>query len=256
MAAPWFFVEAIPPVGAQWPLPREEAKHAAGAKRLSAGDPVVLFNGRGSVADGSLGGERLRDGSIPVMTHAVRQVERSLPRVHLATALPKGDRLGTLIDMVTQLGVASVTPLRCDRSVVGDSEARGDRMRRIMVESCKQARVAWLPTLHAERSLDEMLRAPHAGPIVALHPGGTSLARLLGGERGHPPELTMPELTIPELTILVGPEGGFTDREIEACARANALRASLGESILRVETAAVVAVATARLSGERPACRG
>jgi 16S rRNA (uracil1498-N3)-methyltransferase len=65
-----------------------------------------------------------------------------------------------------------------------------------------------------------------------------------------------PELTIPELTMLVGPEGGFTDREIEACARANALRASLGESILRVETAAVVAVATARLSGERPACRG
>jgi 16S rRNA (uracil1498-N3)-methyltransferase len=232
MAAPWFFVEAIPPVGAQWPLPREEAKHATGAKRLAAGDAVILFDGHGAIAEATLGSERLRDGSVPVLVHALRAVTRSEPIVHLATALPKGDRLGTLIDMVTQLGVASVTPLRCERSVVGDSEARGDRMRRIMVESCKQARVAWLPTLHSERTPAELIAAPSAARIVVLHPGGEPLAQAITGVR--------------EMLLLVGPEGGLSDREIEAFNRAGIRRASLGASILRIETAAVAAVAMAR----------
>lgn len=202
MAAPWFFVEALPSVGAQWPLPREEAKHATGAKRLAAGDSVVLFDGRGSVADATLGSERLRDGSVPVIVHALRSVARSAPIVHLATALPKGDRLGTLIDMVTQLGVVSVTPLRCERSVVGGSEARGDRMRRIMVEGCKQARVAWLPALHAERSPAELLATPGAASLIVLHPDGEPLARATP--------------VAGETLLLVGPEGGFSDREIDA----------------------------------------
>lgn len=233
MAAPWFFVESMPAAGGIWPLSRDEAKHATGAKRLAPGDAVVLFDGRGRVAEATLGNERSRDGSLAVVVQGVREIAPTGRRVHLVTALPKGDRLSTLIDMVTQLGVRSVTPLRCERSVVGGTDARADRMRRIMIEACKQARVAWLPELHDEVSVDEIAR--RARPTVLLHPGGeslTSIARTLDAD----------------LTLCVGPEGGFTESERTRLLAAGARQAAVGESILRIETAAVVGVAALRLA--------
>jgi 16S rRNA (uracil1498-N3)-methyltransferase len=231
--APWFFVEHLPPPGETWLLARDEAKHAMGAKRLEPGDAVVLFDGRGSVAEATLGGReaRARDGSIPVTVQSVRIVPVEGRRVHLATALPKGDRLSTLVDMTTQLGVASMTPLRCERSVVGETDARADRIRRIQIEACKQARVARLPELRPERTVASFCEASDGAKVV-LHPGGTPLAQLAPAFPA-------------EVTLFVGPEGGFTESEVAGLERSGATIASLGASILRIETAAIVGVAMA-----------
>ncbi|MBL9149085.1 MAG: 16S rRNA (uracil(1498)-N(3))-methyltransferase [Phycisphaerae bacterium] len=238
MAWPWFVVPSLPDVGASVALPRDEAKHAFGAKRLGAGDGVVLFDGAGGVADARLTGERTRDGSPLVTVDARKAATWSGRRVHLASALPKGDRLATLVEMTAQLGVASLAPLRCERSVVGETESRSDRMRRIQVEACKQARWPFVPELHGETSVDEVCRQRGVGgvrevPILVAHPGGTSLAALAR---------SLPD----EVVVCIGPEGGFTDREVAALEAAGARTVSLATSILRVETAAVVAVATLR----------
>jgi 16S rRNA (uracil1498-N3)-methyltransferase len=171
MPSPWFFVSVLPDVGEAWPLSREEAKHALGARRLEAGDEVVLFDGRGGIAEGRIEGTRLRDGSVPVLV-ASRRSERWRGRaVHCATALPKGDRLATLVDMTAQLGVASLTPLRCERSVVGETANRAERIRRIQIEACKQARSAWLPEL-CEETTPGTLAAAHRGRLLVAQPRG------------------------------------------------------------------------------------
>lgn len=229
---PWFFVSALPDVGDAWPLPREEAKHALGARRLEVGDEVVLFDGRGGIAEGRLEGTRLRDGSVPVRVGARRVEERRGRAVHCATALPKGDRLATLVDMTAQLGVASLTPLRCERSVVGETANRAERIRRIQVEACKQARSAWLPEL-GEETTPGALAAAHRGRLLVAHPGGVR-PREIAAQLGD------------ACTIAIGPEGGFTEAEVERLRAAGVIAIDLGPTILRIETAAVVATALLR----------
>jgi 16S rRNA (uracil1498-N3)-methyltransferase len=232
MPSPWFFVSVLPDVGEAWPLSREEAKHALGARRLEAGDEVVLFDGRGGIAEGRIEGTRLRDGSVPVLV-ASRRSERWRGRaVHCATALPKGDRLATLVDMTAQLGVASLTPLRCERSVVGETANRAERIRRIQIEACKQARSAWLPEL-CEETTPGTLAAAHRGRLLVAQPRGAR-PREIAAELGD------------SCTVAIGPEGGFTDAEIEGLRDAGAIAIDLGPTILRIETAAVVAVAFLR----------
>lgn len=232
MTSPWFFLSALPAIGESWPLPREEAKHALGAKRLQAGDEVVLFDGRGEVADARIGAARMRDGSVPVLVVARRSVPRVGRAVHLATALPKGDRLATLVDMTAQLGVASLTPLRCQRSVVAETSNRADRMGRIQIEACKQARCAWLPDLGEEMAPAELARSA-TGRLLVAHPGGVAVAGLM----------LSPE---EPCTLAIGPEGGFTDVELAALTSAGGMLVGLGPTILRIETAAVVGVAALR----------
>ncbi len=232
---PWFFVESMPTAGGVWWLSRDEAKHATGAKRLGPGDPVVLFDGSGQIAEAALGSERSREGTMPVTVHGIRAAPRVGRIVHLACAIPKGDRLSTLIDMTTQLGVASFTPLRCERSVVGESEHRSDRAHRIQIEACKQSRNAWLPALRHETNPRDIVRS--GGTIVVAHPGGVTAEEI-----GHRLAAT-PAVAI---TLCIGPEGGFTDAEIAAFRAAGAMLLDLGASVLRIETAAVVATALLR----------
>ncbi|MDZ4830034.1 MAG: RsmE family RNA methyltransferase [Phycisphaerae bacterium] len=234
MSAPWFYVDALPPAATVWPLSRDEAKHATGSKRLEAGDAIVLFDGRGRVAEARLGGARGRDGSVDV--DVTTNVDRAWTgtRVHLVCALPKGDRLSTLVDMTTQLGVASFAPLRCERSVVGETDARAERIRRVQIEACKQAHWAWLPDLRAETTPQAIAR--EGGTIVVAH------AREGAAEGDAAATLTNP----PECTLCIGPEGGFTERELVAFLAAGARILDLASTTLRIETAAVVAVAALR----------
>lgn len=238
MAVPWFHVESLPPAGGTWLLTSEEARHATGSRRLAAGDEVVLFDGNGGIAAGTLGSARHRDGSLPVHVTEVRPVAWVGRRVHLVSALPKGDRLSTLVDMTTQLGVASFAPLKCARSVVSGTDGRAERIRRIQVEACKQARWPWLPELRPETTIDRLAqRAASDGPLLVAHPGGEPVRDLVAAAGVAPAA---------HVTVAIGPEGGFTDDELVALAAAGATRVDLGPTILRIETAAVIAISLVR----------
>lgn len=236
MAVPWFLVDSVPEAGGAVLLARDEARHALGSRRLDAGDEVTLFDGRGRIGRASIG-SRARDGAVPVRVIAVETPERPRPLVHLRSALPKGDRQSDLLDMAAQLGVASVGPLRCRRSVSVDEgrDARDDRRRRILAEACKQARWPWIPELVPEADLATVLAAAvGAGHAIAIaHPVGTAGPAI-------------PDAS--SVTLLVGPEGGFTDDEVDAARAADAIALDLGPSILRTELAAAVGVALVRRS--------
>lgn len=157
------------------------------------------------------------------------------PRVaHLACALPKGDRLGVLLDMAAQLGMTDFTPLSCERSIVKPGSGIRDRWVRICLAACKQSRRAYLPRLHAAASpAQASVAAQTAGHAVWLaDPGGA-----------------VPRPTANGVLLLVGPEGGFTDVERNAVIAAGAQCVDLGAAILRVEAAAIALLVAAQLCG-------
>lgn len=243
MFSPWFHVDHLPSPGGTWLLSRDEAKHATGSKRLGAGDSVILFDGKGGVVEAVLGDERTRDGALVVRVVGTVEASWQGRRIRLACALPKGDRLSTLVDMTTQLGVAGFAPLRCERSVVSETDARTDRIRRIQVESCKQARWPWVPELETETTPQSLARrcADDGIALVVAHPGGepaaTIRAALDAGAAPREPRAC---------AVCIGPEGGFTEREVDELRAAGGRLIDLGPSVLRIETAAVAALALLR----------
>ncbi len=241
MAAPWFHLDPLPEAGMVL-LAKDEAKHATGARRLGEGDAVVLFDGRGAIAQATLLGSRDRRGNVEARIDSIERHEPLAPRIELATALPKGDRLSTLLDMATQAGVDQVIPLRCEWGVVKPHDATPERWQRIAIESAKQSRRAWVPTFGRPMAVEQAGRGGEGLRVLIAHPGGTPIATVIGEPGSHATGGRSPST----VRILIGPEGGFSEGELAAAEAAGAIRVSLSPHVLRVETAAVVAVAAVR----------
>ena len=238
MSAPRFLLETIPaPGGIAW-LDRDEARHAVGSRRLGEGDAVDLVDGAGALAEARLGLERDRDGKLAAHVTSVQRVERPCPALHVATAVPKGDRLGTLLDALGQLAVETVTPLDCERSVTPAERMAGERPQRILCEALKQSRGAWRTELRPACDPATFARqAAAAGQAVfMLDPRGTALVPQAAGVRS--------------IALLVGPEGGFSEGEMRSLAESQARAASLGGTVLRIELAAAAACAAIRAMGQ------
>lgn len=241
MREPWFHLSPLPAAGTVVALDAGEARHASGARRLATGDRIVLFDGEGVTAAAELVTAGRREVSVRLLDHERHPLPE--PELHLACALPKGDRLSTLLSMSTQLGLSSFTPLACANSVVHEGEAARGRWARILREACKQSRRPHLPRLNPVRTPDQLVaELPAAARLVALDPAGRPAAEWLRSvELG----------ATRRIDLLVGPEGGFTTGELEALERDGAGLVSLGENILRIETAAVSALAIFSLLRER-----
>lgn len=234
MAPPRFLLERIPaPGGIAW-LPREEARHAVGSRRLGAGDPIELVDGLGGVARARVGSERDRDGNLATEVLEVERRPRPAPAIHVGTAVPKGDRLSTLLDAAGELAVESLVPLECERGVVPADRLGGERSQRILAEAMKQSRGAWSTAIGMPASPEAFVRASlQSGCLVLML--DLAGAPLVEAARGAA-----------RIALLVGPEGGFSEAERERVLAAGARTASLGPGVLRVEMAVAAACGAIR----------
>jgi 16S rRNA (uracil1498-N3)-methyltransferase len=206
-----------------------EVHHLVHVLRIGVGDTVVLFDGRGgeataTVTDCAAGVVELSVGEPHVEDDDGREII-------LAAAVPKGDRFGWMIEKATELGVARFVPLITERRVVIPGEGKLDKMRRTIVEASKQCGRARLMELAAPVAWAEFvatLLGPSAGWVA--HPEGEPFQQ--PGKGASRP-----------LVAAVGPEGGFSDAELELAIGAGAKLISLGPRILRIETAALALAA-------------
>ena len=142
--------------------------------------------------------------------------------------------------MATQLGMTRFTPLDCARSVVKAGANSPARWRKICLEACKQSRRLYLPAIEAGSTVHAVVRraATEGSQVWLADPAAqaVSVTAALNQQAN-------------DVTLLVGPEGGFTQTEMEQAVAAGARLLTLGASILRIETAAVALVAAFALKG-------
>lgn len=211
-----------------------EGRHAAGAKRLQTGEPVELVDGRGTRARCSV----LQVGRDEVLLEVERRTlePAPTPRLVVVQALPKGDRGELAVELMTELGVDQVVPWAAARCVAQWKGERGERAlrrwRSTAREAAKQARRAWLPEVLEPATTRQVLERLSA----------TDRALVLHESAG--PALTEVELPVQgEVVLVVGPEGGLTDDELQAFAAAGGLAVRLGPTVLRTSTAGAAAAA-------------
>jgi 16S rRNA (uracil1498-N3)-methyltransferase len=200
-----------------------EAHHLAAVRRLGPGAAVTLFNGDGREYPARVVETGKKQVRLEIL--GVRSPDRELGfALHIASALPKGDRGDFLIEKLTELGVTAFTPLLTERAVVKADVAKADKLRRAVIEASKQCGRNALMRVHPPAGWPDWCPR-QTGRRLMAHPGGTAA---VGPARDA-------------VTIAIGPEGGFSDQEVEAGRAAGWELLSLGPRILRVETAAVAA---------------
>ncbi len=207
-----------------------EAHHLVHVLRVDAGQTVTLFDGSGFEAAAEIIGKSKGEVELTVREIRAANAEPAIAVV-LAAAVPKGDRFGWLIEKATELGVQRFVPLVTERSVVLPGEGKLEKQRRTIVESSKQCGRSRLMELASPTPWRGFVTRELSGrQCWVAHPNG------------DPFEWRAPEAAGP-VVLAVGPEGGFSEAELELARAAGARPVSLGPRMLRIETAALALAA-------------
>jgi 16S rRNA (uracil1498-N3)-methyltransferase len=241
VSAPLFLVDVLP-AGSTFTLDGPEGHHAAVVQRLRVGEELMVTDGRGGIAAATVTG--VGRGTVDVAISARRQVERPDPRLVVVQGIAKGDRGELAVQAMTEIGVDEIVPWAASRSVAQWRGERGvkarDRWATTAREAAKQARRPWLPAIGGDPDCSTKqvaARLAEAAAAFVLHEAATD-------------RLTTAELPDNgEIVLVVGPEGGISDAEVDVFAEAGAAAVRLGDSVLRTSTAGVAAlsVLSARL---------
>ena len=218
MSAPIFYIsteeyETLTP-GASFELDGPEGKHAL-VKRMEVGESIDLGDGTGRRAVGTV--HSLTDRGVIVHVEQLRE-EHTSPRIYLVQALAKDGRDLLAVETATELGVYGVLPWSADRSIVrwkGERAAKAHtKWQNTVTAAAKQSRRALIPEvydLYSTTDLVELIEevTGQGSAVFILHEQATErlsaqAAKLAGGEN-------LPE----EIYLLVGPEGGISDREVQ-----------------------------------------
>jgi 16S rRNA (uracil1498-N3)-methyltransferase len=219
--------------GQEVQLTGPEGHHAAAVRRMRVGESIALTNGRGLKARGVVSAVQPKQ-----LTVSVKSIESSqLPAVTfcLVQAVAKGDRDELAIQAATELGAFRVVPWQADRSISkwdGKEAKNRERWQLIVDEAAKQALRPWFPSVNEVESSKSLAKyiSESAGTFLVLDPTSTL-------------SLNQVELTSTgEVALIVGPEGGITDAELELFESAGAKRVHLGSGILRTSTAGMAAI--------------
>jgi 16S rRNA (uracil1498-N3)-methyltransferase len=222
--------------GARLTLTGPEHRHIGLVLRARPGDALTLFDGAGGEVEAEV--IRVERAETELALGVRRAVAGPAVPLTLLCAIPRGPRMDLLVQKTSELGVARIVPVVTERSVVrpGAEGADGKRARweKIAREAARQCGRADLPIVDPPVGLEEALAGPDLpARRLALFEGERtrSLRAALGGAE--------PAAT----ALLVGPEGGFAPAELAVAQAARFEAVGLGDRILRVETAAIVAVA-------------
>lgn len=225
-------------------FPEDEARHAAQVLRKQPGDEVVVVDGAGGWHHVRLGHVSRRQVVGHVLETKADVGESSRPVTVAIGLLKKRSRFETFVEKAVEVGVHRIQPLKTARTE--RDTVRHERLQRIAIAAMKQCQRSHLPTIKTPMSFPGGLQTDDGETDDRLflcheqQSGAPLLARALAGHTKVP------------IRILIGPEGGFTDAEVETARAAGATVASLGPRRLRAETAGIVAATVATMH-EAPA---
>jgi 16S rRNA (uracil1498-N3)-methyltransferase len=213
-----FYIDGDLSSGTSVVLSREEQHHAH-VVRVREGEEVEVFNGRGASFVAKYTAEGLQIG-VPAPDREARAA------LHLAMAIINLDKFDLVLQKATELGVRSIIPLVTDRVEIRAERYRGkaERWRKIVFEAVKQSGRSVIPIVEEPQPFDEVIQRE-----------GTKII--------FDADATATEQPSNAATLFIGPEGGWTERELQLAREHDCAFERLGVRRLRAETAAIVAVA-------------
>lgn len=196
--------------------------------RLTGGAKIELFDGNGNVAEGVV--EKTTRKSLVVTTGNVTAIDRELSiRLVVGVALPRGDRTRFLVEKLTELGVTRLVPLTTARATAKPGDGTVEKLTRYVIEASKQCGRNQLMQVQSATRIEDFLDLSSVcESAFLLHPE-SSVALSAGDVRASG-----------SVAICVGPEGGWTENELQMITDAGWQSRCLGARILRTETAAIV----------------
>lgn len=224
-----FFVRPAAVSDRHFYLENEEAHHAIRVMRKRVGDTLCAADGCGNLYEGRIESVEPMRVCVEILKHEVGVGEPRM-RLILAAAPPKGDAFDWVVEKGTELGVAVFQPLITQRTII-EPQNRLRRWRQKALSAMKQCGRSVLPEVREPVPFAEFcLRLPNPA-FIAHEEADTPLHEFAATLR-----------LAKEAAVLIGPEGGFTDEEIETAMKNGAEVISLGPRRLRSETAALAAV--------------
>jgi 16S rRNA (uracil1498-N3)-methyltransferase len=220
-------------------LEEEESRHCAQVLRHAAGDTITVFDGCGRSATATL--LDVRKNAVSLEMGDVHFHPSPGPTLLLAQAVPKGKTMEWIIEKAVELGVARIVPLVTRHTVVkydaDEAIKKAQKWQKVALEACKQCGQYWMPIVDAPVDGRDFLAQEHDGGkiIASLAPGARPLRRVIEA-------LPASE----QVTVMIGPEGDFSSEETQLALDAGYQPASLGDLVLRSETAALFTLSALR----------
>ncbi len=208
-----------------------EFHHISHVFRRKEGDEIVLSSGNGLLAEGTI--ESLSKKELIVSIIKMSSLQMSKPKMAVAFPLLKNKHDNMIIEKLTELGVKEFYPITTERTVRKASTNTVEKFQKVAIAAMKQCDNAFLPQIHQVLTLPELIQSlGNYTPLVALEVGKHKTVNE-----------AYPELQEQAICLIIGPEGGFDEKEIEFLKNKNVNTFTLGNHILRAETAAITASA-------------
>ncbi len=218
-------------------LAGDEAHHLSQVLRARPGEHITVFDGCGRRAEAEVLTVS-RDRVLIKLGESVTSPQ-PMPAITLAQAIPKGKNMDFIVQKAVELGVAIIQPLVTDHTIVQPGDGKSGKWHRTALEACKQCGQDTLPVIANPMTLDAWLTSQASAPgiklIASLAPGALPMREVLHAYPGTT-----------AATLLIGPEGDFSTGETTAALAAGFLPISLGDIVLRVETATLYCLSALR----------
>ncbi len=221
---------------------KEQAHHAKNVLRLKVNEEIIIFDAQGSEYKSIL--EKTLPASLVFSIKSKVKLTRNLPNIKItvACAIPKGSHMDGIIDKLTQLGAHKIIPLETERVIVKLNKhkkiLRQERWKKIALNASQQSQRNNLPVLEPIKGINELLSESESFDL--------RLIPTLTGER-KPLKEVLEKSKAKNILVIIGPEGDFTPAELNSAKKAGCIPVSLGDLVLRVETAAVAVASFMRL---------
>lgn len=214
-------------------LSPEDSKHISKALRMRVGESLTVCDGRGTDFECEIDNAQGDCVVVRVLSQKPSETEADVD-ITIYQALPKSDKMDGIVQRAVELGATKIVPMLSERCVSRpDGKACDSKVKRwnkIALEAAMQCGRGVIPTVAPVQSFKQAIEEMTADVVIMFYEGGGLPIREMDIKKGH------------KIAVIVGPEGGFEQSEVDFAKASGAVIGSLGPRILRTQTASLAAV--------------
>jgi 16S rRNA (uracil1498-N3)-methyltransferase len=217
-------------------LEGDEAKHLAQVLRIQPDKWITVFDGVGNRAEAKV--LSVSKHRVDLMLDLAESRPTPLPEITLAQAIPKGKNMDWIVQKAVELGVSKIQPLVTRHTIASPGDNKANKWRRTALEACKQCGQDNIPVIEDPLTFAEWIAKPRETELQLIASLADNPKNFRDTLQSHP--------DLQSVTITIGPEGDFSPEETESALAAGFIPVSLGELVLRVETATMLCLSAIR----------